>query len=112
MNIFLSDNQITKIKSAIKNNESITLRLKKDKTPNTKLPFTPKMNANGTYTFNKSQLKQMGGFLPLLLAAAPIIAKAVGVGAATYAGSQLAKKITGSGLKYPKGSGLKYPKGY
>jgi hypothetical protein len=101
MKIFLSEGQVRKIKTAINKNESINLKIDGSKAPNTTLPFIPKINPNGTITLNKTQLKQVGGFLPLLAAAVPAIAKAVGIGAASYFGSQVAKKITGNGLKLP-----------
>lgn len=111
MNIYLSEGQVKKIKSAINKNESVNLRIDGSKQPNTKLPFIPKMNGN-KIILNKIQCKQVGGFLPLLLAAAPVIAKAIGVGAAGYLGNKAMQKITGNGLKIPgktMGNGLKIP---
>jgi hypothetical protein len=69
----------------------------------------------------KTQLEKSGGFLPLLLglasAAAPFIARAAATGALGYAGSKIAQKITGKGVKTSKkskktrrqGSGIRLP---
>ena len=45
---------------------------------------------------------QIGGFLPALIPAAIAVAKALGLGAAGYAGTKLAQKAFGDGLKKNK----------
>ncbi|RZC40819.1 hypothetical protein BDFB_014772, partial [Asbolus verrucosus] len=42
---------------------------------------------------------QIGGFLPALIPAALAVAKALGLGAAGYAGTKLAQKAFGDGIK-------------
>jgi hypothetical protein len=54
---------------------------------------------------------QIGGFLPALIPTALAVAKALGLGAAGYAGTKLAQKAFGDGIKNNKKK-TKKPKTY
>src|SRR5258705_2725941 len=107
--VYLSDDQKKKIQNAIKNKIEVTLRLKSNQPPNNELKLTQTQidhikNNKNQITLSKSQLKQTGGFLPLLalVPAAIAAAKAVGLGAAGYLGHRAVQRLTkGEGLYLP-----------
>lgn len=122
--VYLTPNQKEKVQSAFKSNKDCTLRIQ-PKTPNTDLMLTTSQinnilkakreNKAVDIKLSKTQLEKSGGFLPLLIglasAAAPFIAKAAATGALGYAGSKIAQKVVGKGVKTTKkkGSGIYLP---
>lgn len=107
--VYLSDDQKKKIQNAVKNKIEVTLRLQSNQPPNNELKLTQTQinhikNNKNQITLSKSQLKQTGGFLPLLalVPAAIAAAKAVGLGAAGYLGHRAVQRLTkGEGLYLP-----------
>ncbi|KAJ3639493.1 hypothetical protein Zmor_002851 [Zophobas morio] len=108
--VYLSPNQIKKLQSC------------KDKRIDCNIRFDLTEKANKTIKLREKQIDeikkckkdkkkycdikfsptQIGGFLPALIPAAIAVAKALGLGAAGYAGTKLAQKAFGDGLKKNK----------
>ena len=127
----LTDGQVKKLGSAIKNDKGITIRLKKIQQGNVPLLLTQtqinhldkKAKANKGADLKHAQVSAMkkdGGILPLLLAAIPALitagkaaAAATALGAAGGLGKLAVDKITGRGLRLgpsKKGKGLRLKK--
>lgn len=109
--VYLSDNQIGKIKSAFKNNQEVTLQINKSKPPNYDLHLTNtqlnQIEKGKRIKLSKTQLEKTGGFLPFLI---PLLTS-LGLGAVGSLGSfgtkKILEKISGSGLKKkPRGKGV------
>lgn len=106
--VYLTPNQKEKIKSAFRNNQSCSLRIE-PKVGNMDLMLTvsqinhllhnKRQNKAADIILSKTQLHKSGGFLPLIAAALPLITKAAASGALGYAGSKIAEKFIGKGIK-------------
>ncbi|SRR6266487_6132495 len=117
--VYLTPNQIEKVKEAFRNNKDCTLRIQ-PKAGNTELILTvsqinkilqaKKESKVVDIKISKTQLKKSGGFLPILAGLAstflPFITKAAATGAVTYAGSKAAQKLMGKGRR---GKGIYIP---
>ena len=129
----LTDGQVKKLSSAIKNEKGITIRLKKIQKGNIPLLLTQtqinhldkkaKANKGADLKLSHAQVSAMkkdGGILPLLLAAIPALitagkaaAAATALGAAGGLGKLAVDKISGRGLRLgpsKKGKGLRFKK--
>lgn len=121
--VYLTPNQKDKIQRAFRTNTDCTLRIQ-PKTGNTDLMLSvtqinhilqaKRENKAVDVHISKTQLQKSGGFLPLLLATLPFLTKAAATGAIGYAGSKIAQKVMGKGIKIKKpkkiiGKGIKIP---
>lgn len=112
----LSEGQISKLKSAFKKGEEITLQINNSKTPNYEMYLTKtqinQINKGKRITISKTQLQKNGGFLPFLI---PILTS-LGLGAASGLGAwgtkKVLDKVSGKGIRQPfEGSGCKKKRG-
>ena len=106
--VYLSDGQKAKVRSAYKNEQECTLRIKTDQKPNFSFKLTDtqiKRIAKGQeIKLSKTQLKQNGGFIGALL---PLLAKGALAGLASLGAQRVAKKVlTGKGKTKKKGRGV------
>lgn len=116
----ISDNQKEKIKLAMKNNESVTIRVEDigndlialTNTQINKIDKAFQANKSVNIKLSKQQLKYnkdhvMGGFIGVLAGLArmalPTIAKSLGVGAVTGLASNLVNKALGNGFYLKRG---------
>lgn len=120
--VYLSDGQISKLKSAVQKCEEVTLQINQSKPPNYDIFLTKtqinQINNGKRITISKTQLKKKGGFLPFLAPLLPAIlagTKALATGAATalgaYGTKKAIEKLSGKGIYHPfetkKGLGCK-----
>lgn len=99
--VYLSESQKNKLKSALKNQEELSLQIDKTKQPNHDIYLTKTqikhLQDGKRITISKTQLKKLGGFLPFLL---PILA-ALGTGTlsgvAGWGAKKVLDKVAGSG---------------
>lgn len=108
--IYLSPNQIQKLKSCNENRIDCTIRFNLAEKTNNTIKLTDAQieeirkckKLKKKYCEIKFSPKQIGGFLPALIPVAIAVAKALGLGAVGYAGAKLAKKISGDGINPKK----------
>lgn len=112
--IHLSDGQISKLKSALRKKEELTLQIDNSKPPNYEMYLTKtqinQISKGKRINISKTQLDKNGGFLPFLIPILTSLGLGAASGAAGWGTKKILDKISGSGVFQPwenKGSGLK-----
>jgi hypothetical protein len=108
--VYLSPNQIKKLQSCKGKRIDCIIRFDLKERPNNTIKLREKQvdeikkckTEKKKYCDIKFSPTQIGGFLPALIPAALAVAKALGLGAAGYAGTKLAQKAFGDGIKKKK----------
>jgi uncharacterized protein HemX len=108
--VYLSPNQIKKLQSCKEKRINCNIRFDLTKRPNNIIKLREKQvdeikkckKEKKKYCDIKFSPTQIGGFLPALIPAALAVAKALGLGAAGYAGTKLSQKAFGDGKKKNK----------
>lgn len=108
--IYLSEGQISKFKSALKNDKDVTLQIDLTKSPNYDIYLTKtqidKITKGKRITLSKTQLKKNGGFLPFLIPILASLATGALSGTAAWGAKKALDKISGSGFKKNSGKGV------
>jgi hypothetical protein len=119
--VYLSPNQIKKLQSCKEKRIDCNIRFDLTERPNNTIKLREKQvdeikkckREKKKYCDIKFSSTQIGGFLPALIPAALAVAKALGLGAAGYAGTKLAQKAFGLWRWYKKNKkNTKNPKTY
>ena len=99
--VYLSDAQKSKLKTALLNQQNVTLRINRYATPNYEMFLTPtqivRIGNDKQISVSKNQLIKNGGFLPFLLPLLAALGTGVASGAAGWGTKKILDKVAGSG---------------